>query len=80
MKLATKNKTIDDPVMRAVRQAFEESKMSLDQLGIKMGYKGDMARKAAWQFLNKTADPRFSMVRRFAKAIGVTLIDLIDKS
>ena len=63
--------------MPAVRKAYMASKLSLDQLGQKMGYTGDMARKAAWQFLNKTSDPRLSMLRRFAKAMGVNVKDLL---
>jgi hypothetical protein len=52
---------------------------TLDELGVAMGYKGDVARKAAWQFLNKTADPRLSMPRRFAKAMDIPIADLIDE-
>ena len=51
--------------------------MSLDALGQKMGYEGDTARKAAWQFLNKTTDPRLSMLQRFADAVGCALADLV---
>jgi hypothetical protein len=42
-----------------------------------MGYEGYVARKAAWQFLNKTSDPRLSMLRRFAKAVGVPVEELV---
>ena len=44
-----------------------------------MGYETGMARKSAWQFLNKTADPRLSMLRRFAGAVGVPLAELVDE-
>jgi hypothetical protein len=43
-----------------------------------MGYGPGVARRAAWQFLNKVPDPRLSSLRRFAKAIGVPLKDLIS--
>lgn len=66
-----------DPVMIAVRRLFEKSKLSLDHLGQKMGYKGDVARKSAWQFLNKTSDPRLSMLRKFAQAVGVSVKSLL---
>ena len=49
----------------------------MDELGIAMGYKGEVASKAAWQFLNKTTDPRLSMLRRFAKAMGIDVKDLL---
>jgi transcriptional regulator with XRE-family HTH domain len=65
-----------DPAMLKARKLFEKSGKSLDELGQAMGYEGDVARKAAWQFLRKTADPRLSMLRRFAKAVGVAVKDL----
>ena len=67
-----------DPVMHRAQELFEASGLSLDQLGRDMGYDSDAARKSAWQFLNKTADPRLSMLRRFAKAVGVPLSELMD--
>jgi transcriptional regulator with XRE-family HTH domain len=66
-----------DPVMKKAAKLFAKSGKSLEQLGLNMGYEGDTARKAAWQFLNKTSDPRLSMLRRFAKAIGVPVKDLL---
>jgi hypothetical protein len=32
---------------------------------------------AAWQFLNKVADPRISTLRKFAKAMGVSVEELV---
>jgi hypothetical protein len=66
----------DDPVMQRVRALFAKSGISLDRLGKEMGHGGATARKAAWQFLNKVADPRISTVRRFAKAVGVSVREL----
>ena len=63
--------------MPLVRAAFDASGMTLDELGTKMGYEGDVARKSAWQFLNKTTDPRVSMLRRFAAAVGVPVAELV---
>ena len=54
--------------------------MPLDELGVAMGYEGEVARKSAWQFLNKTADPRLSMLRRFAKAMGITVEELLAEN
>jgi transcriptional regulator with XRE-family HTH domain len=62
-----------DPAMTRARALFQQSGLTLDELGQRMGYAGDTARKSAWQFLNKTADPRLSMLRKFAEAIGVSL-------
>ncbi len=51
--------------------------MSLDELGRRMGYVGDVSRKSAWQFLHKTADPRLSMLKKFSEALNITLVDLV---
>jgi hypothetical protein len=42
-----------------------------------MDYPDRSARKSAWQFIQKTDDPRLSMLRRFAKAMGVDLKELL---
>lgn len=65
-----------DSAMLRARELYEQSKLTLEALGQKMGYEGDAARKSAWQFLNKTADPRLSMLRRFAQAVGVPVAEL----
>jgi hypothetical protein len=36
---------------------------------------GTGARKSAWQYLNRTADPRLSMLRKFAQAVGVPVAE-----
>jgi transcriptional regulator with XRE-family HTH domain len=63
--------------MDRARLLFEESGLSLDELGQRMGYERGTARKAAWQFLNKTTDPRLSMLQRFSEALNVSLVDLV---
>jgi transcriptional regulator with XRE-family HTH domain len=65
-----------DPAMAEVRARFEKSKLSLDELGTRMGYPPESARKSAWQFLNKTNDPRLSMLRKFAVAVGCSVKSL----
>jgi transcriptional regulator with XRE-family HTH domain len=64
-----------DPVMKRVQFLFEESGKTLEQLGLDMGYPQGTARQSAWQFM-KTNDPRLSMLRKFAKAVGVTMAEL----
>lgn len=70
-------KSTEDPVMAKVVRLFEKSKLSLDELGQKMGYEGETARKAAWQFLRRTSDPRLGTLRRFAAALGVSIEELV---
>ena len=66
-----------DLVMDRVRDLFKKSGMTLDELGQKMGYESGIARKSAWQFLNKTSDPRLSMLLRFAEAVGIDPKDVL---
>jgi len=63
--------------MDRLRLLFKKSGLSLDELGLRMGYSGESARKSAWQFLTKTTDPRLSTLRRFAEAINVSIADLV---
>jgi transcriptional regulator with XRE-family HTH domain len=70
-------RTADDKVMDRVRALFTESGLTFEELGQKMGYSGPHARKSAWQFLQGTKDPRLSMLRKFAQAMGVTLKELV---
>jgi transcriptional regulator with XRE-family HTH domain len=69
----------EDPSMDKVRALYDAAKkdgMTMAQLGMKMGYPSEMARQSVFQFL-KSLDPRISTLRRFAKAMGVPLSDLI---
>ena len=66
-----------DPVMLRARALFEASGLSLEELGRRMGYEEGKARRSAWQFLNKTNDPRLSMLRKFAAAVRIPLRDLL---
>jgi len=66
----------DDPVMDAVRKRFSDSGMTQQQLGEKMGYPVESARKSVSQFL-QSGDPQISMLRRFAQAVGVPLNRLL---
>jgi transcriptional regulator with XRE-family HTH domain len=68
--------SVVDPTMKRAAKLFDQSGLTLDQLGQRMGYEGDAARKSAWQFLTKTADPRLSMLRKFAAAVGVPVTEL----
>lgn len=62
--------------MGRVRKAFDDSGLTLHELGLKMGYSESVARKAAWQFM-KTKDPRIGMLRRFAGAMDLDVKDLV---
>jgi transcriptional regulator with XRE-family HTH domain len=66
----------EDPVMEAVRKALEASGMTQQELGERMGYPAESARKSVSQFI-RSHDPRVGMVRRFAKALDVPLSRLL---
>ncbi len=67
----------EDVVMARLRSLFDRSDLTLHELGVAMGYPEKTARNHVWQFLTKTHDPRLSMLRRFAKALDVPLVELI---
>ena len=69
-----------EPIMLAVRAALERSELSFEELGIRMGYPKETARKSAWQFVKTTNNPRFSMLRRFADALGIKIAELLELS
>jgi transcriptional regulator with XRE-family HTH domain len=69
-------KQAQSPMARA-KLLFQKSGLSLEDLGRRMGYADEGARQSAWQFLNKTTDPRLSMLKRFAEALNVSLVDLV---
>jgi transcriptional regulator with XRE-family HTH domain len=66
-----------DPLMKRAAKLFERSGKTLEALGQAMGADPATARMTAWQFLNRTADPRLSMLRRFCKAMGIKLEELV---
>lgn len=64
-------------LIKKARLLFEESGMTLDELGQKMGHLPGTARRAAWQLFNKETDPRLSTIEALAKALGVHVRDLL---
>jgi hypothetical protein len=65
-----------DSVMENIRNAFERSGISLNELGEGLGYQGPTARKRAWFLLYRTSDPRISTVLAVAQTLGVKIGDL----
>lgn len=66
-----------DEVMENIRNAFERSGMTLNELGEGLGYHGPTAKKRAWFLLYRTSDPRVSTVLAVAKTLGVKPGDLV---
>lgn len=69
----------DEPAMARVRELWERKQAegwTQQRLGEAMGYPEESARKSVSQFL-KSRDPQVSMLRRFAKAVGVTMVAIV---
>ena len=62
--------------MAKVRSLFAASGLTLGALGRRMGYPAATARQSAWQFM-RSGDPRISMLRRFARAMGMPVEELV---
>jgi transcriptional regulator with XRE-family HTH domain len=62
-----------------LRRAAESSGMTQEEIGLRMGFAKDSARKAVSRLLNLEAkyDPRLSTLLTFAKAIGRPLKELL---
>lgn len=69
---------IEDPVMDSVRERIEQSGMTYQQIGERMGYSPSSARQAVSQFL-KSGDPQISMLRKFAEAMEISLRKLLQE-
>ena len=66
-----------DGTMDNIRDAFERSGITLNELGEGLGYHGPTARKRAWFLLYRTPDPRLSTVLAVAETLGVKISDLV---
>ena len=66
-------------VREKLRSAAKESGMTQEEIGLRMGFSKDSARKAVSRILNIEADydPRLSTLLAFANAIGRPLKDLL---
>lgn len=66
-------------VREKLRQAAKGSGMTQEEIGLRMGFSKDSARKAVSRLLNVEADydPRLSTLLAFANAIGRPLKELL---
>jgi transcriptional regulator with XRE-family HTH domain len=66
-------------VREKLRDAANSSGMTLEQIGMKMGFREGGARQAVSRLLdaNLEYDPRLSTLIQFARAVGKPLSDLI---
>jgi transcriptional regulator with XRE-family HTH domain len=76
------SKTAPDTVMsvrQKMRLAVEKSGMTQEEVGLRMGFAKDSARKAISRLLNAEVeyDPRLSTLLSFASALDSSLKDLL---
>ena len=66
-------------VRQKMRQAAEESGMTQEEIGLRMGFTKGGARQAVSRLLNAESDydPRLSTLLEFAKAVNRNLKDLL---
>lgn len=66
-------------VRERLRLAAKKSGMTQEEIGLRMGFSKDSARKAVSRLLNTEAeyDPRLSTLLAFAEAIGRPLKELL---
>ena len=61
--------------MDRVRKLFEQSGMTLEELGEKAGYVKSV-KQSAWQFL-QSENPSINALLRFCKALDVSVLDVL---
>jgi transcriptional regulator with XRE-family HTH domain len=73
------NKLTAMSVRKKLRQAAQDSGMTQEEIGLRMGFAKESARKAISRLLNIEVeyDPRLSTLLAFAKAINRPLKDII---
>ena len=80
-RMSTPNANPDSlpSVREKMRRAAEQSGMTQEEIGIRMGYAKDSARKAVSPLLNAETeyDPRLSTLLSFAQALGISLKDIL---
>ena len=69
--------SLAETVRHKALRLFERSGLTLEELGLRMGYEAGTARRAAWQLFNKVGDPRLSTLEKLADALGVKPKDLL---
>ncbi len=69
-------KAVTDPAILRMRELFQASGKTLEEVGVRMGFASAVARKSVWQLLNKVDDPKVSTLRKFADAIGADMSEL----
>jgi transcriptional regulator with XRE-family HTH domain len=75
--MAKKNKQDTDPAILRAAEVFDEKGITLERLGLLMGFPPNSARRAAWQLLHKIADPKLSTMRKLAKALEIDIKELV---
>ena len=73
---AMKGNESDSDILAKARRAVARSGLTLQQLGVRMGYPPESARQTVSRFLH-SRNPTVAMMRKLAKALGVELGELL---
>jgi len=65
-----------DPIIKRLHQLYDQSGLTLTQLGQRMGMHFPKERNQAFGFLYRNNDPKVSVLRRFCGALGITWAEL----
>jgi len=72
------NRTAVESVRSRMRAAADASGLTQEEIGVKMGFERESARKAISRLLNaETYDPRLSTLVAFANAVGKPVKDFV---
>ncbi len=77
--MATKKSSPEQAIRERLRRAAEESGLTQEEIGLRMGYTKSGARQAVSRLLNAEADhdPRLSTLLSFARAVSRSLKELL---
>lgn len=77
--MAKANQDPVESVRKRLRQAAEDSGLTLEEIGVRMGFSKTSARQAVSRLLNRAGkyDPRLSTLLAFAKAVNQPLKELL---
>jgi hypothetical protein len=65
------------PAMTKARRTMEDVGMDMREIGMKMGYKPDVAQRSVLRLFRQTADVRLSALETIARVLNVDVKDLL---
>ena len=63
-------------ILEKAKRLAQESGLTYQEIGVRMGYPKGSARQVAWKFLH-SKNPSVAMLLRFAKALEINVKELL---